>query len=215
MPDPYFSKDSAIEGKIDVINAKVDVIDGNVDAVLAILENNKNITAESTYRTAPTQILANTDYHILRIVNDSGTRVVTIYKYNLTHAPGETTDQVAVSTLTDVDGAVTFKILIDINKAVSGLWPLCAGTEKLYFTAYMYDPKDSTYHSLPVTQLRNTASDNLISVPPVETDLGEYIILDDLTVIPGSRLDVRFYSDTAIAQNIDIPYLLSVSGLKE
>lgn len=199
MPDPYFSKDNLLE---------------------SLLKKNKAVEIESTYRGAPKQIVANTLYWICKIVHSAD--VITLYKYNLTHAPGESVDQVSIGSLSSVNWSNNYKIHVNINKDTSGLYSSMPAASNTYLIAGRWDTNENRWRSLRnVTKVAKTDTITDLNAAitggalPIETDECENRVLDDIPLFPNGKIAILFYCDDDISADLDIPFGIAIDGKKE
>lgn len=199
MPNPYFSKDSLLE---------------------SLLLKNKAVEIESTYRTAPIQVLENQLHWICKIVHSAD--VITLYKYNLTHAPGESVDQVSIGSLSSVNWSNNYKIHVNIDKDTTGLYTAMPGASNSYLIAARWDTNENKWRSLKnVTKIAktDTITDFNDSIAggalPIETDGCENRVLDDIPLFPNGKIAILFYCDSKIITDLDIPFGIAITGKKE
>ncbi len=147
---------------------------------------------------------ADVEYWWLKILINAG--VIEVYEYNFNAAVPSITEgeNLIASISTDGNAFNTGKILLNIDKDTTGLWDKSGAADKLYVYYKYYNAEDADHILMSDVVMRDKAADTLISAPPVETDKGQCVALDDLK--NGTVLIGMVRSDVAIGSVVELPF---------
>ena len=186
--------------------------------------NNLACPNESTFEDAANGgLMADTEYYFMEILIDAG--VISIYTYDwvtdsTVTPPNETQDRsIAPLTFgTDATAMDISKTLVDIDAPAgggyNGLWNVLTayGLVQLYMYWKWYEMLNTEWKLMSPPTLRDTGTDVLVSTPPVDTDKGQLIILDDFKT--STKVVGMFYITSNIAANpVRIPWEVVVRNV--